>query len=318
MLDDSELIENATSKLCSPRTADDRAQKKIMMTLTKSLFDEDLNPNSSLREMCERFQALSTEKEPFLRFSDESVTQMEESRVSDSEQLSELLSTGFNPAIRAFGQEVQFVVARAMRDAAVAKRGVKKHAHTLVSVGSGNGCVEEVLETMAKKWFPEHFKDWEIVGIDPDKFGAAMAGGKVCWPPQFSSIEEYRERTGRDGADVLLINWPDPDNEGYDFDAIMDLLPSQLVLVHASDETSGSQKLHFLFNQQPETFGYELVENHAKKVIVTENEKDREERRRFEESHGFKHDPDRHTQTFVYRLQRYKQIDPARANFSVP
>lgn len=292
------------SSLCSPPTANDDPQKQIMMKLTKTLFGVDLNPQKTLREMCEHFRNLS-DRDPNLVFEEVDLDKIKQIRVNDMNQILKQKVYGFNPAIQAFDKEVLDVVARAMQDA----RGAADFSrHTLVSVGSGNGCVEEVLKTQTVDRFPQYFKGWEIIGIDPDPTSYAIT--EKCHIPTFPSIKEYREEYKRVGADAMLINWPDPDNSGYDFDAIMDLLPSQLVLIYTLDETSGSKKLRFLFNQQPETFGYELVENHAIRAIVdSENDEDKHDRKVFEEQRGWKHDPDRYAQKVVYRLQRYKRIN---------
>jgi len=136
----------------------------------------------------------------------------------------------------------------------------------MVSVGSGNGVVERII---CEKL------NCNIVCIDPKFNSFLTAPENFTRKPDFATVDEYLHlvplakldfgsddepaksepefpkdsEIGAKNEDntVLFMNWPEPDNtennHHWDYDTIVKLKPSHIILVYESSGSSGSVKL---------------------------------------------------------------------------
>ena len=107
---------------------------------------------------------------------------------------------------------------------------VGKLQEPIISVGSGNGSVEQCLENI---------NDCSIICVDP-KPNSFQPNFDQQRKPNFSTVSDLISKNPKlvENCD-LLINWPTPN----DFDAIIDLKPKRIVLVVGTDGSSGGDKL---------------------------------------------------------------------------
>jgi MYND finger len=115
----------------------------------------------------------------------------------------------------------------------------------LISVGSGNGYLESFI----------HSSKIPIICVDPDPTsydsGESQHHPSHRRPPDFKLVKEMDIDTYR-GKCSLFLGWP---NFGlaqqYDLDAIQDLQPDQIYVVHEPDGGAGSEAFHhWLYENQ--------------------------------------------------------------------
>lgn len=133
--------------------------------------------------------------------------------------------------ICALGMDVVYAYFRAMGDI------------TMISVGSGNGVAEKMIEGATKR---------KIVCVDPDPFDfidvPENMRNEICVLPMYPRIEEYllaNPSMMRECA--LFINWPRPGivggGAGYDIAAIASAQPKYVIIICETSGTAGSQSL---------------------------------------------------------------------------
>lgn len=133
---------------------------------------------------------------------------------------------------------------------------------TMISVGSGNGILEYILE---RKMGPS----LRIICIDPDP-QSFLENSKVYKEPEYSTIHDYLRAEGGGSAQdyILFLNWPSPagyeGGSGYDAEAIYRLKPHFVICLIALDNkehgAAGSHQFHQIRNTD---------KSYDKKVITT-------------------------------------------------
>jgi hypothetical protein len=119
----------------------------------------------------------------------------------------------------------------------------------IVSVGSGFGETEYELEEMFRINITTIDPLCKQL-IDPTIEYEDVIGFKKplnlnrCKTPMFSNIEEYMEEHKQQNTDVLILDWPSPNDATYGINAIVKLAPNSIVIRYASCGAAGSTSLH--------------------------------------------------------------------------
>lgn len=111
----------------------------------------------------------------------------------------------------------------------------------VVSVGSGNGYVEGHLR--------RKYPSLEYVGIDPqpNEWHAVPAENydAVCLKAEYETVADFLESRADAATQkiILLMLWPEPNNPGYDLDALLSLKPDAFFITYGPCGCAGSQQL---------------------------------------------------------------------------
>jgi len=93
----------------------------------------------------------------------------------------------------------------------------------LVSVGSGNGYLEKAIEDVLPKK--------KIICIDPNPL-SFYKHSEIYKKPEFSYVKDLiKKMPSIVGECVLLLNWCNPNNSIYDYEAILNLQPKGFVSI---------------------------------------------------------------------------------------
>lgn len=111
--------------------------------------------------------------------------------------------------------------------------------YPIISVGSGSGYVE--------KWLEDNH-NYQLILVDP-----IDPDSKECFAPvpkHLSKKSSYDDSSDlvADKPDIisncnLFLNWPEPNDDSYDYDAIMLLKPHTIIICCEVSGSSGSKKL---------------------------------------------------------------------------
>lgn len=118
-----------------------------------------------------------------------------------------------NKAIRSFGIDIFFDIFKKVN---------QKYNLPIISVGSGNGAFEKIINDKL---------NLNIVCIDPDPL--KYNSNSITKPfivPQYKYVDDiipfYKDNC------ILLLNWCDPNDSNYDYDAIIKLNPVCIISVY--------------------------------------------------------------------------------------
>jgi hypothetical protein len=129
-----------------------------------------------------------------------------------------------NPAVQWFGEnEILKYFSRNVLD-------IFQNERVVVSVGSG----EAVLENRMREVL-----GLGIVCIDPDP--GSYSGKNTRIEPMFTTTRQAAAAEPALRGRLMLINWPDPDNDGYDTRALTDLRPRCCLVITEISGKSGSE-----------------------------------------------------------------------------
>jgi len=117
----------------------------------------------------------------------------------------------------------------------------------IISVGSGNGVVEQIID--------DKFK-CDVICIDPFSNKFIPAPAEFVKPSTFDNVDDYLDKTPiiSDKKLILFLNWPYNEftkEDGsmteyeYDYDSIVKLKPNHIIVVY---DPSGSAGSHLLTN----------------------------------------------------------------------
>jgi hypothetical protein len=122
----------------------------------------------------------------------------------------------------------------------------------VVSVGSGNGYLESILQQRLN-----YVKlEFEIICIDPNP-SQFLKKSDVYFPPQFAYLSQYLDtiRPEEYFNCILLLNWPEVDKKkgaGYDLEAIKQLNPLHVICLFEKSRRyggAGSEAFHEFRNE---------------------------------------------------------------------
>ena len=132
-----------------------------------------------------------------------------------------------NKAIRSFGIDVFYDIFKKVNE---------KYNLPIVSVGSGNGAFEQILIDKL---------NLNIICIDPNplKYNSNLLT-KPFIEPHYKSVDEFIPFYN--GNCVLLLNWCEPNDSTYDYEAITKLRPISIISIyeiyHGGYGAAGGQK----------------------------------------------------------------------------
>jgi hypothetical protein len=135
----------------------------------------------------------------------------------------------------------------------IALENVSENAN-IVSVGSGFGETEYELEELFNVNITT-IDPLRVQLIDPvleyenvNGFNKPKKLDK-CKTPMFENIDEYIHKRENKMSDLLILDWPSPNEAIYGIDAIVKLLPTVIVIRYASCGAAGSNELQsFLYS----------------------------------------------------------------------
>jgi SAM-dependent methyltransferase len=108
----------------------------------------------------------------------------------------------------------------------------------IISVGCGNGYLEAYLKAARPKR--------TVLGVDPDPNNYAKIPDdyyrRKCLKPCASTLDKGELDHYIDN-NILLLNWPDPNNSTYDIEAIFRMKPRAIFINYGPCGSSGSEAL---------------------------------------------------------------------------
>ena len=105
----------------------------------------------------------------------------------------------------------------------------------IVSVGSGPGVVERILD--------EAFAI-DCICVDPAPKSYINAPEAICKLPAYSFVQYLIDhKIGIVGKCCLLLNWSNPNDSTYDYDALVALKPQFLIWIGETSGTAGGKKM---------------------------------------------------------------------------
>ncbi len=156
--------------------------------------------------------------------------------------MAEYISYTFNKGIKSFGeQEVKKIL----------ESFYKKFNIPIVSIGSGSGSIEHYTKSTI---------NWILVDPKPSSFH-----GSVVIEPHFSYVDDLiNNKPEIVGNCLLFLNWCDPNESEYDYEAIIKLKPIAIFSIYEIYENSygaaGGQKFfNWTIN---ENNNYQCIEEH--------------------------------------------------------
>jgi hypothetical protein len=162
-----------------------------------------------------------------------SMTDIQVDKVTDNNKDQVIFSSG----VTAFGDELVLTWWET-----ISRNYPENEGYTIVSVGSGTGKIEELIQKRLNR---------PIICIDPDPYSFSI--GVTGIMPHYPLIEDYltsldniKERKIKNKT-VLFINWSDP-REDYDIKAVTALNPDAIFFIGESFRyAAGSLKLWVMF-----------------------------------------------------------------------
>lgn len=137
-------------------------------------------------------------------------------------------------------------------------RDCVKTAPYIISVGCGRARTEVWLLNVVPK---ETRKRLILVDPDPSSFSKGEPFLPIDYPTVTDLVAKQPQVVGQC---LLLLLWPSPDfYTTYDFDAVIDLKPKSILVLHerppkATNGHSGGHKMH-AFLHEPEKWDYRLI-----------------------------------------------------------
>jgi hypothetical protein len=119
--------------------------------------------------------------------------------------------------------------------------------HHIVSVGSGNGRMEHLLEQ------ENDFKGQTFICVDPEPESYSKFHATEVRKPEYATVKDliadhsnaaFREKPLKGSTTCLFLNWPSPSASVFDIEAVESLQPAFVVMVYEQFGGAAGQEMH--------------------------------------------------------------------------
>ncbi len=159
--------------------------------------------------------------------------------------MAEYIGYTFNKGIKSFGENKVKQILESFN---------KRYKKYIVSMGSGSGSIEHYTKDSIK---------WILIDPEPESFH-----GSVIMEPNYKYLDELiNSNPSIIGNCLLFLNWCEPNDNAYDYEAIIKLQPIAICSIYEEYESSygaaGSEKFYnwTLLNQHDDS-DYKMIEEH--------------------------------------------------------